>query len=42
MAVFKLECLKIKHQTNHFALKAKLYIKAIRQAFAELQQFKTA
>ncbi len=28
MAVFKLECLKIKHQTNHFALKAKLYIKA--------------
>ncbi len=42
MAVFKLERLKIKHQTNHFALKAKLYIKAIRQAFAELQQFKTA
>lgn len=42
MAVFKLECLKIKHQTNHFALKAKLYIKAIQQAFAELQQFKTA
>ncbi len=42
MAVFKLECLKIKHQTNHFALKAKLYIKAIRQAFNELQQFKTA
>ncbi len=42
MAVFKLGCLKIKHQTSHFALKAKLYIKAIRQAFAELQQFKTA
>ena len=42
MAVFKLECLKIKHQTNHFALKAKLYIKALRKAFAELQEFKTA
>jgi len=42
MAVFKLECLKMKYQTNHFALKAKLYIKAIRQAFAELHQFKTA
>ena len=42
MAVFKLECLKMKHQTNHFALKAKLYIKAIQQAFAELQQFKSA
>jgi hypothetical protein len=42
MAVFKLECLKIKHQTNHFALKAKLYIKATQQAFAKLQQFKTA
>lgn len=36
-AVFKLECLKLKHKTNHFALRAKLFIKATRQAYAELQ-----
>ena len=35
-AVFKLECLKIKHKTNHFALRTKLFIKANQQAFAEL------
>jgi len=27
-AVFKLECLKIKHKINHFAIRAKLFIKA--------------
>jgi len=41
-AVFKLECLKIKHKLNHFALRAHLYIKAIRIAFDELQAFKAA
>lgn len=36
-AVFKLECLKIKHKANHFALRAKLLIKATQQAYSELQ-----
>ena len=42
MAVFKLECLKIKHRLNHFALKAKLLIRANQIAFAELQRLKGA
>jgi hypothetical protein len=37
VAVTKLECLKLSHQTNHFALKSKLYLKAIKAAFAELR-----
>jgi hypothetical protein len=37
IAVTKLECLKLTHQTNHFALKSKLYLKAIKAAFAELR-----
>lgn len=41
-AVFKLECLKIKHKTNHFALRAKLFIKANQMAYAELQKLRTA
>jgi hypothetical protein len=41
-AVFKLECLKIKHKTNHFALRTKLFIKANQMAYAELQKMKTA
>jgi hypothetical protein len=41
-AVFKLECLKLKHKTNHFALRAKLFIKATRQAYAELQALSAA
>jgi hypothetical protein len=41
-AVFKLECLKIKHKVNHFALRAKLFIKANQLAYAELQKMKTA
>jgi len=41
-AVFKLECLKLKHKTNHFALRAKLFIKATRQAYAELQALQAA
>ena len=41
-AVFKLESLKIKHKANHFALRAKLFIKATQQALAELQNLRTA
>ena len=37
-AFFKLELLKTKHQLNHFALKSKLYIKALQASFAELQR----
>ncbi|MEA2029084.1 MAG: IS701 family transposase, partial [Campylobacterota bacterium] len=32
----KLELLKIKHKTNHFALRAKLLIKANQMAYQEL------
>jgi hypothetical protein len=41
-AVFKLECLKIKHKINHFALRAKLFIKATQQAYAQLQALQAA
>jgi len=41
-AVFKLECLKVKQKLNHFALRAHLYLKAIRVAFVELQALKAA
>jgi hypothetical protein len=41
-AVFKLECLKMAHRLNHFALRAKLYIKAIQHAFSELVRLKAA
>jgi hypothetical protein len=41
-AVFKLECLKIKHKLNHFALRTKLLIKATQIAFAQLQKLNTA
>jgi hypothetical protein len=41
-AVFKLECLSIKRHLNHFALRAHLYLKAIRVAFDELQSLKVA
>jgi len=37
-AFFKLELLKLKHQANHFALRSKLYIKALQASFAELQR----
>ena len=36
-AVFKLECLKIRHKVNHFALRTKLFVKATQQAYQELQ-----
>lgn len=41
-AFFKLECLKIKRRLNHFALRAHLYLKAIRVAYDELQLLKAA
>jgi len=39
---FKLECLKIKHQLNHFALRAKLLIRATQMAYAELTKLQAA
>jgi hypothetical protein len=39
-AFVKLERLKLVEKTNHFALKAKLYIKATQAAFKELTQLK--
>ena len=41
-AAFRLEGLRLKHGINHFALRAKLYLKAIRRAFDELQLLKAA
>ena len=40
LAVFKLESLRLKHHLNHFALRAKLLIRANQIAFAELQRLK--
>jgi hypothetical protein len=42
VAVFKLECLKMQHQLNHFALRAKLLMKATQQAYAQLQTLRAA
>lgn len=42
LSFFKLECLKIKHNLNHFAIRAKLLIKANQIAYSELQRFKSA
>lgn len=41
-AASRLEGLRIKHQLKHFALRSRLYLKAIRCAFDELQTLKTA
>ena len=41
-AAFQLECLKFKHKMNHFALRSRLYIKALQQAMNELHLLKTA
>jgi hypothetical protein len=41
-AVFKLECLSLKCKINQFALRTKLYIKATRQAYFELQALRSA
>lgn len=42
ITVFKMERLKIKTKMNHFALKTRLYLKAIRSAFDELQELQAA
>jgi len=42
ITVFKMECLTIKTKVNHFALKSKLYLKAVRSAFDELQKLQAA
>ena len=36
-SAFKLECLSLKYKMNYFALKAKLYMTVIRQAFDQLR-----
>ena len=41
-AAARLEGLRVKHRLNHFALRSRLYLKAIRYAFDELQILKTA
>jgi len=41
ITVFKMECLKIRTKMSHFALKTKLYLKAVRSAFDELQKLQT-
>ena len=41
-AAAQLEGLRVKHHLNHFALRSRLYLKAIRYAFDELQILKTA
>jgi len=38
--VFKLECLKIKHRANYFALWAKLFIKTNRMAYERIAEIK--
>ena len=42
ITVFKLECLNMKQHTNQFALRGKLYLKAITSAYQELQKLKFA
>ncbi len=42
VTVFKMECLEIRTKMNRFALKTRLYLKAVRSAFDELQKLKTA
>jgi len=41
IAFIKLEQLKLVHHSNHFALKSRLYLTAIKAAFAELQTLST-
>ena len=42
LAYVQLERLKVKERLNHFALKAKLYLKMLKAAFDELQLMKAA
>ena len=41
-AAFQLECLKLKHKMNHFALRNRIYVKALQQAMYELHILKSA
>lgn len=41
-AAFRIECLRVRHRMKHCALRAQLYMKAIRSAFDELQKLKAA
>lgn len=40
VAYCKMEVLKIKERSNHFALKSRMYLKALKAAFQELQDLK--
>jgi len=42
VAFFKMEALKIKHKMNHFAMRAKLLVRANQMAYSELQKLKSA
>jgi hypothetical protein len=42
IAVFKMEQLKMRTKLNHFALKSRLYLNAVRAAYDELQILRTA
>lgn len=42
VAVFKLECLKMQHHLNHFALRAKLWLNATQHAYEQLQALHAA
>ena len=41
-AAFQLECLKLKHKMNHFALRNRIYVTALKQAMCELNLLKSA
>ena len=41
-AAFQLECLHLKHNMTHFALRSQIYIKALQQAMNELNELKAA
>lgn len=41
-AAFQLECLKLKHKINHFALRNRIYVTALKQAMCELNLLKSA
>jgi len=41
-AAFQLECLKLRHKMNHFALRNRIYVTALKQAMCELRLLKSA
>ena len=38
----QLECLSLKHKMNHFALRGRIYIQALKHAMLELRSLKSA